>query len=135
MQYPESLGTGEPSHPDLTEQYYWLGVALQAQGESTEAESSWKSAAADADGNCPVHAALADKKLGRTQLSAELLGRCEKVAGQPGSTAADYMSAGIAEQITGHPELARSDFRKAINANPLFWQARVALASLNQSIQ
>jgi tetratricopeptide (TPR) repeat protein len=135
MQYPGNLGTGEPSHPDLTEQYYWLGVALQAQGEGTEAESSWKSAAADADGNCPVHAALADKKLGRTQLSAELLGRCEKADGQPGSTAADYLSAGVAEQVTGHPEHARSDFQQAINANPLFWQARVALASLNQSIQ
>jgi tetratricopeptide (TPR) repeat protein len=135
MLYPENLGTGEPSHPDLAEQYYWLGVALQAQGEGTEAESSWKRAAADTNGNCPVYAALADKKLGRTQLSAEVLGRCEKAAGQPGFTVGDYLSAGVAEQITGNPEFARSDFQQAINTNPLFWQARVALASLNRSIQ
>lgn len=135
MQYPENLGTGEPSHPDLTEQYYWLGVALQAQGESTEAESSWKNAAADADGNCQVYAALANKKLGRAQLSAEVLGRCEKAASQPGSTAKDYLNAGVSAQITDHPKLARSDLRQAINVDPLFWQARVALASLNLSIQ
>jgi Tfp pilus assembly protein PilF len=82
-----------------------------------------------------VYAALANKKLGRAQLSAEVLDRCEKAASQPGSTAKDYLSAGVAAQITGHPKLAESDLQQAINVDPLFWQARVALASLNQSIQ
>lgn len=70
MQYPESLGTGAPSNPDLAQQYYWLGVALQAQHLGKEAEVSWKKAASET-GDCPVYAALADKKLGETQLSAE----------------------------------------------------------------
>ncbi|MGB6131621.1 MAG: DUF5107 domain-containing protein [Acidobacteriaceae bacterium] len=138
MQYPENLGTGEPDHPDLSEQYYWLGVALQAQGTDTEAESAWTRAAADvdeSDSQCPVYAALADKKLGQAELAAEFLGRCEKAVDQPGSTPEDYLRAGVAEQITGYPDLARRYFQQAINADPLFWQARVDLASLNQSIR
>jgi tetratricopeptide (TPR) repeat protein len=131
MLYPDELGTGAPSHPDVAEQNYWLGVAQQAQGDSAEAAVSWKRTAAEADGSCPVHAALADMKLGRSQISAELLGKCEKVASQPGATAADYVSAGIAEEFTGHREEARHDFQRAIDVNPLYWQARAALASLS----
>jgi tetratricopeptide (TPR) repeat protein len=134
MQYPDSLGTGEPSDPDLAEQYYWLGVALQAQHMGKEAESSWKRATAE-PGDCPVYAALAYKKLGEAQRSTDLLQQCEKAAGHPGSSAAELLRAGIAKQLTGSPDLARSDFQQAIAVNPLFWKARVALASLNRTIQ
>lgn len=134
MQYPESLGTGAPPHPDLAEQYYWLGVALQAQHMDKEAEASWKTATAQ-PGDCPVYAALAYKKLGEVQQSANLLDQCEKTAGHPGASAAEYLRAGVAQQLTGDPELARSDFQKAITMDPLFWEARVALASFNETIQ
>lgn len=136
MQYPESLGTGAPSHPDLSEQLYWLGLALEAQGKAPEAESAWKKAAAEADDQdsaCPVYAALAAKKLGQGQISTDLLERCVKTAGQPGSTTADDLCAGIAEQMTGHPELALDDFRQAIEADPLFWEARVALTAMGHT--
>lgn len=134
MLYPESLGIGAPVNPDLTEQYYWLGVALQAQHLDKEAESAWKKAASET-GECPVYAALANKKLGQTQLSAKALEQYEKISSQPGSTAAEYLCAGVAEQATGNPDIARSDFQKAITVEPLFWKARVALASLNRNIQ
>jgi hypothetical protein len=42
MRYPENLGTGEPAQPELTEQLYWLGVALAAQGETKEATAAWQ---------------------------------------------------------------------------------------------
>jgi tetratricopeptide (TPR) repeat protein len=138
MEYPESLGTGEPSHPDLAEQEYWLGVALAAQGSQSQAEASWKKAAAEAgdkNSSCPVYAALAEEKLGQHQASMEILGQCEQAANQPNSTAADSFCAGVAEQMTGHPELARSDFQRAIGADPLLWQARVALLSLSHASQ
>jgi tetratricopeptide (TPR) repeat protein len=136
MQYPENLGTGEPSHPDLAEQYYWLGIALEAQGSHFQAESSWKQAAAtanDKDSGCTVYAGLADSKLGQRQASMELLEKAEQAANLPGSTAADYLCAGVAEQMTDHPRLARSDFQQAIGTDPLFWQARLNLQSLRGS--
>lgn len=138
MQYPESLGTGEPAHPDLAEQDYWFGVALEAQGNHSQAESSWKKAAAEADDQdspCPVYAALAEQKLGQDQAATEILGKCEQAATRPASSAASYLCAGVAQEMTGHAELARSDFQQAINADPLFWQARVALLSLSHAGQ
>jgi tetratricopeptide (TPR) repeat protein len=138
MQYPESLGTGEPTHPDLAEQYYWLGVALQAEGKDAEAKSSWTKAAAEAgnkDSGCPVYAGLADQKLGQDQASTELLQKSEEAATHPGAGAGAYICAGVAEQMTGHSDLARSDFQQAISANALDWRARVALLSLNQNSQ
>ena len=135
MQYPQSLGTGEPGHPDLAEQYYWLGVALEAQGSRSQAESSWKQAAAAAserDSGCTVYAGLADRKLEERQASTELLEKAEQAANHPGSTAADYLCAGLAEQWTNHPQLARSDFQQALRMDPMFWQARVNLHSLRE---
>lgn len=136
MQYPERLGTGEPSQPDLTEQFYWLGVALAAQGKKAEAESSWKNAAAGTNDRgiaCPVYAALADQKLGQDEDSTEILQRREKAADQRGATAGEYICAGLAEQMTGHPELARTEFHRAIAADPQLWAARVALTSMGHS--
>lgn len=138
MQYPESLGTGEPSHPDLAEQYYWLGIALEAQGSDSEAESYWKKAAAtanDRDSGCTVYAGLADRKLGQREASMELLEQAEQAASHPGSTAADYLCAGVAEQMTDHLQLARSDFQQAISTDPLFWQARLNLQLLSEGSQ
>jgi len=138
MQYPESLGTGEPSHPDLAEQYYWLGVALEAQGSHSQAESSWQKAvatASDKDSGCTVYAGLADLKLGQRQASTGLLNKAEQAANLPDSTAADYTCAGVAEQLTDHPLLARSDFQRAIRRDALFWQARLRLQSLSEDSQ
>ena len=73
--------------------------------------------------------------MGTSLLSFVALPEEEQKARGLGSTAKDYLSAGVAAQITGHPKLAESDLQQAINVDPLFWQARVALASLNQSIQ
>jgi len=136
MQYPESLGTGEPDHPDLAEQDYWLGVALEAQGSHSQAEASWKKAAANGmDSGCAVYAGLAERKLGQQQASMDLLDKAEQAANRPGSTAADYRCAGVAEQMTDHPQLARSDFLQAIRMNPLFWQARLNLQSVSDGRQ
>lgn len=49
MQYPDDLGTGEPSQPDLAEQLYWLGTAFQAEGKTAQAISAWQESAAQTE--------------------------------------------------------------------------------------
>lgn len=65
----------------------------------------------------------------------DLLKKAEQAADHPGSTPANYLCAGVAEQMTDYPQLARSDFQRAITMDPLFWQARLNLRSLNEGSQ
>jgi tetratricopeptide (TPR) repeat protein len=131
MQYPEDLGTGEPSQPELTEQLYWLGVALNAEGKTAEATSAWQSAAARADGKADVFSALALGKLGQDNLAKQMLERCVEGAKRPNALANDYLVAGIAELYKGDKEHAEEDFRHALRLDPLLWQARVAGVEMN----
>ncbi len=126
MQYPENLGTGEPSHPDFSEQLYWRGNALQAQGKAAEAKNAWSQAAAQDS----VFSALAYQKLGQNEKSEQIFNRYIQAAAQPDATAADYLAAGMAERYSGNMARARSDFEHALQLDPLLWRARVALDSL-----
>ncbi len=126
MQYPEDLGTGEPSHPDNSEQLYWLGIALKAQGKDAEATAAWKQAATAGS----VYSALADRKLGQDQQAKLIFDRHIQAASKPGAKANDYYSAGLAEQYSGNTERARDHFRRALELDPLLWQARIALNHL-----
>src|SRR6185437_6907573 len=98
MHYPEEFGTGEPSHPDNSEQLYWLGNALQAQGKTADATATWQKATARET----VYSALAYKKLGQNAKAAEILSKQIKAAAQPDATADDYLSAGLAERYSGN---------------------------------
>jgi tetratricopeptide (TPR) repeat protein len=129
MQYPEDLGTGEPSAPDNAEQIYWLGNALQAQGKTAEATATWNRATAQGT----IFSALADKKLGLNEKAAQILDRCIKIAGQPDATAKDYLVAGLAERYSGNLERAQADFQRALRMDPLLWQARTALDRMSRA--
>lgn len=127
MLYPEELGTGEPSHPDNSRQLYWTGVALQAAGgQDGAAQAAWKQAAAERS----VYSALACKKLGQNDKAAQILDQKIHAAAQPDATADDYFTAGLAEKYSGNSQKAEADFRRALEQNPLLWQARLELNQL-----
>ena len=131
MLYPENLGTGEPSKPETVEQLYWLGNAMGAAGQDSNAKAAWKKVADEAEnreGRCDLFPALADEKLGNQNAAQELLQRCARAAEQPGATATSVFYAGIAEQHSGNAERAREDLRRVLSIDPLYWQARIALS-------
>ncbi|MGO8718543.1 MAG: DUF5107 domain-containing protein [Acidobacteriaceae bacterium] len=135
LQYPDNLGTGAPAQPDTAEQMYWIGNALEAQGKNAEAKSAWQNAADQGKGKTSVSAvysALAYQKLGQDEAAHQLLQQCIASAAHPHATAEDYFSAGTAEQYSNQAEQARKDFQQALELDPLFWQARVALGSMGR---
>jgi tetratricopeptide (TPR) repeat protein len=134
MRYPEDLGTGQPAEPELAEQFYWLGVALAMQGETADAAAAWQSAAAQGRASGDVFGALADNKLGKTELARKSLDQCIERVTQPDAVAQDFFLAALAEQYSGHAERAQMEFHHALALDPLLWQARVA-ASETQSLE
>jgi len=128
MLYPENLGTGEPPHPDDSEQQYWLGKALAAQGSTTAATKAWQQAAAQGT----VYSALADKKLGQPEKAESIFARLFQATAKPHATASDFYRSGLAAQFSGNDAQARIDFHRALQLNPLLWQARLALSRLQQ---
>ncbi len=134
MQYPETLGTGEPSNPVYAEQLYWLGNALQTEGKTSEAQAAWQKAAEQGRNRTnlsAVFSALAFQKLGQSAIAQQILERCISSATGPGAKPEAYFVAGMAERYTRHANRARSDFQHALQMDPSFWQARVALNAMN----
>lgn len=135
LQYPENLRTGAPAHPDTAQQMYWIGNALAAEGKRLEAESAWQSAAGQGKGRARmalVYSALADRKLGQGQAANQLLQQCIDAAGKPNATAEDLFSAGLAKEYSNDPDQARNNFQRALQLQPTFWQARVAMDRMGQ---
>jgi tetratricopeptide (TPR) repeat protein len=130
MRYPENLGTGEPARPELTEQLYWMGVALDAQGKTGEAVATWQSVAHDSE-KADVFSALAYRKLGQNDLARQMLQRCVEPARRPEADAQNYFVAGLAERYSGDKERAQDDFHHALALDPNMWPARVAIAEMN----
>ena len=128
MRYPEKLGTGEPAQPQPTEQLYWLGIALNTQGKTKEAATTWQSAAAAAAGKDDVFSALALKKLGQENLARQMLERCIARANRPDAEPMDDLTAGLASHYLADNAKAQEYFRRALVHDPLFWEARVAMA-------
>lgn len=131
MEYPKNLGVGSPAAPDLTEQLYGLGLALEAEGKHTDAQTAWKRAAANGtrvEGAAAVYTALSLEKLGHPAEAQQMLERCIREGNQPGANAYTYFVAGLAERSLGNPQNAASDFQRALNLEPAFWRARLALS-------
>jgi tetratricopeptide (TPR) repeat protein len=136
MEYPEDLGTGRPAQPQLSEQYYWLGVALAAQNKSADAAKAWETAAqgngSQDNGKANVFSALAYRKLGQNDRAERILQQVIARANQPSPDlspgANDFYAAGMAAQFQGDKEHAQQYFRRALTLDPLFWPARVAMA-------
>jgi tetratricopeptide (TPR) repeat protein len=133
MRYPENLGTGEPAQPELSEQLYWLGVALAAQGKTKEATTAWQSATTQPGGKDDVFSALAYLKLGNNDLGQQMLRSCTQAASQPEADAQNYYVAGMAERYSGDKEHAQADFQRALTLDSSMWPAQVAIAEMNHA--
>jgi tetratricopeptide (TPR) repeat protein len=133
MRYPENLGTGEPAQPEQSEQLYWLGVALAAQGKTKEATAAWQNATTQPGGKDDVFSALAYLKLGNNDLAQQMLRRCIQAANQPQADAQNYYVAGMAERYSGDREHAQVDFQRALTLDPGMWPAQVAIAEMNHA--
>jgi len=135
LEYPENLGTGAPGNPDTAEQMYWIGNALAAQGKTAEAKAAWQKSADQGKGEANVSAiysALAYQKLGQDEQAQRLMQAAIQSAAQPKPNAEDYFAAGTAEQYSNHSDQAHKYFQQALDLNPSFWQARIALRAMRQ---
>ncbi len=132
MEYPEDLGTGRPAQPELSEQLYWLGVALAAQDRTAEAAKTWE-AAAGGSAKCNVFAALAYRRLGQNDRAQQMLQQCIEAANRPAAVADDVYAAGLAQRAQGDKNRAQENFRHALALDPLFWPARVAMAEMDRT--
>jgi tetratricopeptide (TPR) repeat protein len=130
LEYPVNLGVGKPDKPNDEEAWYWLGVALAAQGKSSEARDAWKTAVKEGEearGASGVFAAAAMMKLGRSSEGEKILGAAISRANRPGASAQSLFVAGLAEQLQDREFEAQSNFHRALELDPQFWQARVEL--------
>jgi tetratricopeptide (TPR) repeat protein len=133
MEYPENLGVGKPDQPEQSEQLYWLGVALDAEGETTKAGAAWQQAAAEGShgrGATTVFGALALERLGKDQAAQTILARWANLRSDPHSTAYEDWVAGVAEEARHRLDAAQEDFTRALKLNPQLWRARLALQEL-----
>ena len=130
LEYPENLGVGKPYKSQDEEALYWLGMALQSEGKRSQAEDAWKQAASEGEDRtnaAAVFSALALEKLGQNEEAQSILARCRQSASRSDAGPYSDFVAGIAERYSDLPEEARNHFRRALELNPQFWQARVAL--------
>jgi tetratricopeptide (TPR) repeat protein len=128
MEYPEDLGTGRPAQPELAEQFYWLGAALAAQGNTAEATKAWETSA---EGHANVFSALAYRKLGQNDRAQQMLEQSIEAARRPGATANDFFTAGMAAHFQGDKAHTQESFHHALALDPLFSPARVAMSEMN----
>jgi tetratricopeptide (TPR) repeat protein len=130
LEYPANLGVGKPDRPHDEEAWYWLGVALAAEGKSREAQDAWNNAVKQgetAGGVSGVFAAAALMKLGRDVEAAKLLEAASAIAKHPTASAHSLYVAGLAEHFRNHESEAQTNFRRALELDPLLWQARYEL--------
>lgn len=135
LEYPSNLGIGRPDKGDDGAVLYWLGVALHRQRDTQGAERAWNSVLDGGGGGdlSRYYAALALKADGHSEEAVE---RLRKLADGPlaGRTrATNYYVAGLAELELQHAARAREDFRKALEVNPLLWQAQIEMHRMRGS--
>jgi tetratricopeptide (TPR) repeat protein len=133
LEYPVNLGVGKPDKPDDAEAFYWLGEALQAEHKLDAARAAWQSAAsvqADA-GASAVFRAMALRHLGRTDEASAMLEKLSQIKDDAGPY--QFYAAGLAERARARESAAQADFRRALELDPTFWKARLAMGSASAS--
>jgi tetratricopeptide (TPR) repeat protein len=114
-----------PDKTDDAAALYWSGAVLQKQGNLQDASRAWKKLADQTGGRrlSQYYQALALEALGQGNQAKDKL--TELTNGSGGAT--NYYVAGLAELHRKRSQQARADFQKALEINPLFWQAQVEL--------
>ncbi|HLX75933.1 MAG TPA: tetratricopeptide repeat protein, partial [Terriglobales bacterium] len=121
LEYPVTLGVGKPDRPHDEEAQYWLGEALNAEGDRNGALSAWRSAAdsgESGDGNSALFRAAALQRLGNSQQAEKELSRLATMADESQASAQDFCIAGRAQQFLGQGSTAEQDFREALKRDP-----------------
>jgi len=135
--YPVSLGIGKLNKPDDSQAYYWLGQAYKAEGNIKAAQNAWKIAVKEGirergvagysiKGIPKLFAAIAQLQLGDTQSANKVFVGLTQLPTQRKATARELYVAGLAEHFLGHGPQARTLLHRALQGDPLFWQARLA---------
>ena len=130
LEYPTNLGVGKPDRPHNEEPWYWLGIALAAEGNTSGAQDAWQTAVQEgktAGGVSQVFAAGALMKLGQGEEGGKLLAGVSGMANRPDASAHSLYVAGLAEQLLNHEPEAQNNFRRALELDPLLWQSRFEL--------
>ncbi|TAM81014.1 MAG: DUF5107 domain-containing protein [Acidobacteria bacterium] len=138
LEYPENLGVGKPEHPQDEEALYWLGRALDSQGQKRQARSAWQQAVsqmragedeAEERGGGPsgFYAALALDRLGRSEEASRILDGMASELTTGRKSAFDYYLAGLVKNYRKQDGQATADFRRALELDPGLWQARLEL--------
>jgi Tfp pilus assembly protein PilF len=144
LEYPENLGVGKPEHPQDEEALYWLGRALEAQGEKSAAHNAWQQvvdqmrAAQDESeegggGSSSFYAALALDRLGHSAEASRILDGLARELATGRKSAYDYYLVGLVKNYRKQEGQAAADFRRALELNPGFWQARLELQRKGES--
>jgi tetratricopeptide (TPR) repeat protein len=138
LEYPSNLGVGKPEYPQDEEALYWLGRALEAQGQKAAARNAWQQAVDEmraegsdpeetGDGTAHFYAALALDRLGQADEAARILDRLAEAPGKDRASGYDYFLAGLVENYRQQDGQASADFHRALQLNPELWQARLEL--------
>jgi tetratricopeptide (TPR) repeat protein len=128
LEYPPNLGVGKPDKPHDEEALFWLGEVLQVEGKTEEARAAWRQAVGEGEageGVSRVYAALGLRRLGKSAEAERILSELAKIPARENPSADNLYAAGLAERALNHPDAAQRDFRRALEADPLFWQARL----------
>jgi tetratricopeptide (TPR) repeat protein len=130
LEYPRNFNIGKPARPDDQEALYWLGEALQASGKTDGARAAWQQAVGDetpATGAARVFQALAMRRLGRSPDAESILASLAEGASKEMASSLDLYVAGVADRLQNREPEARDNFRRALDLDPFFWQARLEL--------
>ena len=129
-EYPENLGVGKPNEPHDEAAFYWLGEALQAGGKSDDARSAWEEAAKGGkkiQGPAKAFQAAALMKLGRSDEGERTATSLLEVTARSSPGASAFYAAGLVEALRGRSDTGKEYFRRALEADPAFWPARIEL--------
>ena len=125
LEYPPNLGIGKPDKPDDTAAQYWLGETLFQKADNAGADREWRIIVDETAGRAlsKYYRALALEALGDALQSTQQLTVLANgpAAGQIGAN--NYYIAGLAERHLRREPEAITDFRRALQINPSFWQA------------
>ena len=134
LEYPHNLGSGKPDKPHNAEVWFWLGEALQAQSKLDAAREAWQQAVRQA-GGAPLgtlYRGLAQRRLGEDAMSDKELASLAHVKLGDKASAEVLYAAGLLDMYEQRDPQGVAKLANALEADPDYWQARVALEFAKQ---
>jgi len=135
LKYPHNLGVGKPDKPHDEEALFWLGETLKAAGNDHAARDAWAQAAQEGTSGgeaSKLYRGLALRRLGQPQEAEAVLAPFEQTKPADKHSAQEFYAAGLLNLADDRSDLAAGKFTAALNADPDFWPARLALVETNR---